>query len=123
VVKQFVVFEADDLFLNKMLIRSRDQAKQVVSAVPQDTIPRVLNQLTKKLAFLYQVIINDAPGIGAHKLAGILGVQPWQLLEYFAIKKYWTASAILEKLKLLTVMEAQYTSHKTNILSLLAAWW
>lgn len=122
-VRDVVVFSADDMFLNYMLRRSREQAIKVVSAVPADSIRQVLNTLARKLAFLYLVVIHDAPGMNVHKLAATLGVQPWQLLEFFAIKRYWNGPTLLEKLKLLTTIESHYYQHSSNILLLLASWW
>lgn len=122
-VKELVVFSADDMLVNYLLRRMKDNSVRVVSAVPQAAIIPVLSHLTRKLAFLYMLIQADGPGMGAHKLAAILGVQPWQLLEYFAIKKYWNAPQVLQSLKLLTTMEEHYHKHASNILTLLAAWW
>jgi len=123
IVRELVVFSADDTFISHLLKHNNTQANLVVSAVPPDSINSVLTTLAKKLAFLYLVVINDTPGIGAHKLAAILGVQPWQLLEYFQIKRYWSAPTILEKLKLLTVIEQHHSSYASNVLPLLCAWW
>ena len=123
VIKELVVFSADDVFVTYMLNRNKKNAALVASSVNPATINSVLTFISRRLSFLYLVIQNDAPGIGAHKLAAILGVQPWQLLEYFSIKKYWNTALIIEKLKLLTVIEQQYSLYNSNILALLVNWW
>jgi DNA polymerase III delta subunit len=122
-IRDLVVFSAEDLFMNYMLVRNNPQALKVVSAVHESTVAQIMTNLVKKLAFLYLMIKEDTPGIGAHKLAAILGVQPWQLLEYFAIKKFWNGPLILEKIRLITQIESHYSKYSTNILPLLVAWW
>ena len=123
IVKELVVFSADDVFVNYMLNRNIKMAQMVASAVDAKQRNSVLTLIAKRLSFLYLVIQKDAPGIGAHKLAAMLNVQPWQLLEYFAIKRFWNGPLILNKLKLLTTVEQQYSAYNSNILSLLVNWW
>ena len=123
IVRELVVFSAEDIFVKYMLSRNLNGAKMVVSAVNSSTVGSVLTHLAKKLSFLYLLFINDKPGTDAHRLAAVLGVQPWQLLEFFAIKRVWNSHLIMEKLKILTAIESQYSTHNTNPLPLLAAWW
>lgn len=86
-------------------------------------IGRVLSTLVKKLSFLLLMMKNDRVRITAHALAAKLECQPWQLLEYFEMKKWWNEDKIVSKLKLVTELESVYASNQSNILPLLVGWW
>jgi DNA polymerase III delta subunit len=122
-VEKYVVFSADDLLVRYLLNRQSELAAKVAHVIPTSGCQSVMTYLTKKLSFIYVSMLNDAPGIGAHRLAARVGVQPWQLLEYFEVKRNWSLSLLEDKLRVLCQLEAMYAQNPTNVLQLLVRWW
>lgn len=122
-VRKFVVFSAEDLLVNHLLRRNMELAFRTLHVLKESDCPRVLSILASKLMFFRIAYSKDAPGIGAHKLAAAVGVQAWQLLEFFKIKRFWDAAMMDSKLQLITELERIYHSQRGNVLYFLVKWW
>jgi len=122
-IRALVVFSAGDTIIRDLLERNQTQAKLNVHSVGVSEISNILRQLLVKLLFTYQAYKEDKPGIGAHRLAAIVGCQPWQLLEFFAIKRHWSVGSLEQHLKMLVEFEAMWSKNQTNVLPLLVQYW
>ena len=122
-IESLVVFTPQNLVVKYLLERNGESASKVVHTLIKSEISEIFRTLVVKLSFFLLVYKLDKPGMGAHRLATAAGCQPWQLLEYFSMKKHWTVTSLQEKLKLLTEFEDVWSKTQSNILGLLCRWW
>ena len=122
-VDDLVVFSASDLLLTHLLHNQSSRASMVTAVVDYRDTNYILGTLCRKLVFLCRMLRNDASGMSAHRLAAKLGVKPWQLVEYFPLKRFWTCEGLLSHIRLITEIEKLYYYHRSNILHLLVEWW
>lgn len=122
-VEDLVVFSASDLLLTHLLHNQPSRASMVTAVVDYRDTNYILGTLCRKLVFLCRMLSNDAPGMSAHRLAAKLGVKPWQLVEYFPLKRSWTSEDLLSHIRLITEIEKLYYYHRSNVLLLLVEWW
>lgn len=122
-IDKFVVFSPSAVILNLLLQRQKDLAIAASVSVNEKDVLTILNTLAKKLAMLYRIMLADGPRMKAHSLAKAVGIKPWQLLEYFEIKRWWNYSSINQAFKSLVKTEIVYRESPKSAMRLLVSWW